>query len=73
VSWRKATAANVRAGQTIRVPGIFRDRIIPVTEVEQAPGKPVRIVQPGGRTTRLKPGARVDIGPRGRRRNINTP
>jgi hypothetical protein len=73
VTWRRATASNVRAGDTVRVKGIFRDRIIPVTEVEQAPGKPVRIVAPGGRTTRLKPGARVDIGPRGRGRNINTP
>jgi hypothetical protein len=73
VTWRKATAANVRAGQTIRVPGIFRDRVIPVTEVEQSPGKPVRIVAPNGRTTRLKPGKRIDIGPRRARRNINTP
>jgi hypothetical protein len=73
MSWRRATAANVRAGDTIRVPGIFRTRTVRVTEVEQAPGKPVRIVAPGGRTTRLKPGARVDIGPRGRGRNINTP
>ena len=73
MSWRRATAANVRAGQTIRVPGIFRTRTIPVVEVEQSPGQPVRIVQPGGRTTRLKPGKRVDIGPRARRRNINTP
>jgi hypothetical protein len=73
VTWRRATASNVRAGDTVRVKGVFRDRIIPVTEVEQAPGKPVRIVAPGGRTTRLKPGARVDIGPRGRGRNINTP
>lgn len=73
MTWRRATASNVRAGDTVRVKGVFRDRIIPVTEVEQAPGKPVRIVAPGGRTTRLKPGARVDIGPRGRGRNINTP
>jgi hypothetical protein len=73
VSWRKATAANVRAGQTIRVRGIFGARVIPVTEVEQSPGRPVRIVAPSGRTTHLKPGKRVDIGPRTPRRNINTP
>jgi hypothetical protein len=74
VSWRRATAANVRAGQTIRVPGIRWTRVIrPVVEVEQAPGKPVRITGRGGKVTELKPGKRVDIGPRGRRRNINTP
>ena len=73
MSWRKATAANVRAGDTVRVPGIKRVRTIrPVVEVEQD-GKTVRLVQRGGETTRLKPGRRVDIGPRGRRRNINTP
>lgn len=71
MSWRKATAANVRAGQTIKIPGIFRDRTVRVVEVEQSPGQPVRIVQPGGRTTRLRPGARVGIGPRAARRNIN--
>jgi hypothetical protein len=71
VIWKRASASNVRAGDVIKIRGVFRDRTIPVVEVEQSPGRPVRIVQPGGRTTRLAPGKRVDIGPRGRRRNIN--
>jgi hypothetical protein len=73
MSWKRAPASSIRAGDVIKVKGIFRPRTITVTEVEQHPGRPVRIVQPGGRTTHLQPGAQVEVGPRKPGRSINNP
>ena len=62
MTWRKATAGNVRAGDVIRIRRwLLPDKTIRVVAVQGGPRRPVTLTRRGGRQISLKPRARVDI------------